>query len=60
MIHVEGARVRARPVAGVEGQPNGGTFFVKALLRGEALTLLEVRVPAGVTRTSRPSLYDTR
>ncbi len=48
MIHVEGTNVRARPVFAVEGQPNGGTFLVKPLIRGEGLSLLEVRVPAGV------------
>jgi quercetin dioxygenase-like cupin family protein len=48
MLHVENAQVDSQPVGTIEGQPNAGTFFVKPLMRGESMTLLEVRVRAGV------------
>jgi len=47
VTHAENASVEARAVATIEGQPNLGTFFVKPLLRGERLALLEIRAEAG-------------
>ncbi len=48
MLHIENAQVDSQPVGTIEGQPNTGTFFVKPLMRGESMTLLEIRVRAGV------------
>jgi quercetin dioxygenase-like cupin family protein len=48
MLHMENAQVDSQPVGTIEGQPNTGTFFVKPLMRGESMALLEVRVRAGV------------
>ena len=47
MLRVENARVDSQPVGAIEGQPNTGTFFVKPLMRGESMVLLEIRVQAG-------------
>ena len=47
MLHIENARVDSQPVGTIEGQPNTGLFFVKPLMRGESMALLEVRVRAG-------------
>ena len=48
MLHIENAQVDSQPVGTIEGQPSTGTFFVKPLMRGERMTLLEIRVRAGV------------
>jgi unsaturated pyranuronate lyase len=48
MLRMENAQVDSQPVGTIEGQPNTGIFFVKPLMRGESMTLLEVRVRAGV------------
>jgi quercetin dioxygenase-like cupin family protein len=48
MLHIEKAQIESQPVGTIEGQPNSGTFFVKPLMRGESMALLEVRVRAGV------------
>ena len=47
MLHIQNAQVDSQPVGTIEGQPNTGTFFVKPLIRGETMTLLEIRVQAG-------------
>jgi quercetin dioxygenase-like cupin family protein len=47
MLHVENAQVGSQPVGTIEGQPSTGTFFVKPLMRGETMALLEIRVQAG-------------
>jgi quercetin dioxygenase-like cupin family protein len=47
MLHIENARIDSQPVGTIEGQPNTGLFFVKPLMRGESMALLEVRVRAG-------------
>jgi quercetin dioxygenase-like cupin family protein len=49
MLHIENAQVDSQPVGTIEGQPNSGTFFIKPLMHGESMALLEVRVQAGVT-----------
>lgn len=48
MLHIENAQVDRQPVGTIEGQPNTGIFFVKPLMRGESMVLLEVHVKAGV------------
>ena len=47
MLHIENAQVDSQPVGTIEGQPNTGIFFVKPLMRGDSMALLEVRVRAG-------------
>ena len=47
MLHTENAQVDSQPVGAIEGQPNTGTFFVKPLMRGDSMALLEVRVQTG-------------
>jgi quercetin dioxygenase-like cupin family protein len=47
MLHIENAQVDSQPVATIEGRPNTGLFFVKPLMRGESMALIEVRVQAG-------------
>ena len=48
MLHVENAQVDSQPIGTIEGQPNTGIFFVKPLMRGDSMELLEVHVKAGV------------
>lgn len=48
MLHIENSRIETQPVTTIEGQPNTGTVFVKPLLRGESMALLEVRMQKGV------------
>ena len=48
MLHIENTQVESRPVGTIESQSNTGTFFVKPLMRGESMSLLEIRVRAGV------------
>jgi len=48
MLHIENSQVTSQPVDTIEGQPNTGTVFVKPLLRGDSMALLEVRMRAGV------------
>ena len=48
MLHIENDQVESHPVGAIEGQPNSGTVFVKPLMRGESMALLEVRMRAGV------------
>ena len=48
MLHTENAQVESQVVGTIEGQPNTGTFFVKPLMQGDRMALLEIRVRAGV------------
>ena len=47
MLHTENARVETQATDSIEGRRNTGTFLVKPLMRGNSMTLLEVRVRAG-------------
>ena len=47
MLHARNAQVETRAIDSVEGRRNTGTFLVKPLMRGDSMTLLELRVPAG-------------
>ena len=49
MLHIENTEVESHPVSTIEGQPNTGTVFVKPLLQGNAMALLEVRMQQGVS-----------
>jgi quercetin dioxygenase-like cupin family protein len=48
MLYIENAQVDSQAVGTIEGQPNTGTFFIKPLMLGERMALLEVHVKAGV------------
>jgi quercetin dioxygenase-like cupin family protein len=48
MLHITNDQIASQPVGMIEGQPNTGTVFVKPLMRGESMALLEVRMRAGV------------
>lgn len=49
MLHIENAQVESRPFGTIEGKPNTGTFFVKPLMHGQHMALLEIRIRAGVS-----------
>ena len=59
MLHAENARIEDHPVATIEGQPNTGTMFVKPLLRGESMALIEVRLRAGVSSSLHAHGHDS-
>ena len=42
-------KVEAKPVTLIEGIPTSGTFFVKPLLNGDRIAMLEVRMARGVS-----------
>jgi unsaturated pyranuronate lyase len=42
-------KVEAKPVTLIEGTPTSGTFFVKPLLNGHRIAMLEVRMAQGVS-----------
>ncbi len=42
-------KVEAKPVTLIEGTPTSGTFFVKPLLSGRRIAMLEVRMARGVS-----------
>ena len=48
MLHVENKHVSPQSVRSIEGGQTAGPFFVKSLMHGESMTLLEVRMQAGV------------
>jgi quercetin dioxygenase-like cupin family protein len=48
MLHIENAHVASQPVGSIEGQRSTGPIFVKPLIRGQSMSLMEVRVAAGV------------
>jgi quercetin dioxygenase-like cupin family protein len=49
MLHIENTKAASRPVTTIEGRPNTGTVYVKPLLQGDTLALLEVRMQKGVS-----------
>jgi len=49
MLYAENDQVDSQPIASIEGVPNTGTFFVKPLIGGESMALLEIRVRAGAS-----------
>jgi hypothetical protein len=56
MLYIENDRVESQPVGTIEGRPNTGTVFVKPLIRGDNMALLEVRMRAGVASSRVPAL----
>jgi quercetin dioxygenase-like cupin family protein len=59
MLHTENAQVDSQPVHAIEGQPNTGTVFVKRLMDGESMTLLEVRMRAGVASSPHAHAHES-
>ncbi len=47
MIASHNADIPDRPITAIEGEPMGGVMALKALLVGDSMTLLEVRLGAG-------------
>ena len=42
-------KVKAKPVTLIEGTPTSGTFFIKPMLNGDRIAMLEVRMAQGVS-----------
>jgi len=59
MLHAENAQVDSQPVHTIEGQPNTGTVFVKPLMDGEQMALLEVRMRAGVSSSLHAHAHES-
>jgi quercetin dioxygenase-like cupin family protein len=59
MLHIENAQVDSQPVDTIEGERNTGTFFVKPLMRGESMALLEIRVRAGVASCTHTHSHES-
>lgn len=47
MLHATNPDAPVLPVATIEGEPTAGTFFIKPLLQGDQMALMEVRLDAG-------------
>lgn len=47
MLHARNDQIESQPTGMIEGQPNTGTFLIKALMHGDSMMLLEIRVRAG-------------
>lgn len=59
MLHIENTQVDSQPVHAIEGQPNTGTVFVKPLMQGETMALLEVRMRAGVSSSLHAHAHES-
>jgi quercetin dioxygenase-like cupin family protein len=59
MLYVGNDQVDSQPVHTIEGRPNTGTVFVKPLLRGETMALLEVRMRAGVSSSLHAHAHES-
>jgi quercetin dioxygenase-like cupin family protein len=59
MLYIENTQVRSQPVYTIEGQPNNGTVFVKPLLQGDEMALLEVRMGAGVSSSLHEHAHES-
>lgn len=59
MLHAENAQVASQSVHTIEGQPNTGTVFVKPLMDGEHMALLEVRMRAGVSSSLHAHAHES-
>ena len=59
MLHIQNTQVDSQPVHTIEGQPNTGTVFVKPLIRGEDMALLEVRMRAGVASSLHAHAHES-
>lgn len=59
MLHTENSQVDSQPVTTIEGQPNTGTVFVKPLIRGDTMALIEVRMRAGVASSLHAHAHES-
>lgn len=59
MLHIQNTQVDSQPVHMIEGQPNAGTVFVKPLMQGETMALLEVRMRAGVSSSMHAHSHES-
>jgi quercetin dioxygenase-like cupin family protein len=59
MLYIGNDQVASEPVHTIEGRPNTGTVFVKPLLRGESMALLEVRMRAGVASSLHAHAHES-
>ena len=59
MLHAENAQVDSQAVDAIEGQPNTGTVFVKPLMDGEHMALLEVHMRAGVSSSLHAHAHES-
>ena len=59
MLYVENDHVETQPVRTIEGRPNTGTVFVKPLMQGESMALLEVRMRAGVASSLHAHAHES-
>jgi quercetin dioxygenase-like cupin family protein len=59
MRHIENAQVDSQAVSVIEGQPNTGIFFVKPLIGGANMALLEVRVRAGAASSMHAHSHES-
>ena len=59
MLHAENAQVDSQPVHAIEGEPNNGTVFVKPLMHGEHMALLEVHMRAGVSSSLHAHAHES-
>lgn len=59
MLYIENDQVDSQPVGTIEGRPNTGTVFVKPLLRGDSMALLEVRMRAGVASSLHAHAHES-
>ncbi|MEO8008833.1 MAG: cupin domain-containing protein [Betaproteobacteria bacterium] len=59
MLHIENTQVSSQPVHTIEGQPNTGIVFVKPLMQGETMALLEVRMRAGVSSSMHAHSHES-
>ena len=59
MLHAENAQVDSQPVHAIEGEPNNGTVFVKPLMDGEHMALLEVHMRAGVSSSLHAHAHES-
>lgn len=59
MLYMENTQVPSQPVHIIEGQPNTGTVFVKPLMQGDTMALLEVRMKAGVSSSLHAHAHES-
>jgi quercetin dioxygenase-like cupin family protein len=59
MLHIENNHVDNQPVHTIEDRPTTGTVFVKPLMQGESMALLEVRMRAGVASSLHAHAHES-
>ena len=59
MLYMENDQIESQPVGTIEGRPNIGTVFVKPLMQGDSMALLEVRMRAGVASSLHAHAHES-